>query len=108
MTQYLASPRLVHLEGLYHVFKYIRNQDMSRVVFDKFQPKFDENAFVLETMERKEFYGDIEEEIPPRISDPLGKSVHTTCFVNANHAGNVVTLIFQTGVLVYAINAPIV
>ena len=33
-------------EGLYHMFEYLRNNEMSRVVFDTFQPKFDESEFV--------------------------------------------------------------
>ena len=45
ISQYLASLILVHLGGLYHMFEYISNHEISRVVFDPFQPKFDEIAF---------------------------------------------------------------
>ena len=46
MSQYLVSPGLGNLEGLYYMFEYLINNEMSRVVFDTFQPKFDESEFV--------------------------------------------------------------
>ena len=48
------------------------------------------------------------EELPPSIPVALGRSVHTTCFVDANHAGNVVTRLSHTGVLIYLMNTPII
>ena len=39
---------------------------------------------------------------------PLDKISHTTCFVYANHAGSIITWRLQTGVLIYAMNAPII
>ena len=38
----------------------------------------------------------------------LGRIVHTTCFVNANHTGNVVTILSHTVVLIYVMNTPII
>jgi hypothetical protein len=108
MSQYSASPRLGHLEGLYHVFAYLRKHLMSRVVFDPHQTKVDESAFASGKTDWKDFYGDVEEELPPGMPEPLGKSAHTTCFVDANHAGNVVTRRSHTGVLIYVMNAPII
>ena len=42
------------------------------------------------------------------MPEPLGKSVHTTCFVGANQSGNVVTRRSHSGVLIYLMNAPII
>ena len=42
MSQYSASPRLGHLEGLYHIFGYLRKHEMSRIVFDPKRPDIDE------------------------------------------------------------------
>ena len=36
-------------------------------------------------------YGDIEEEVPPDIPNPLGKLIQTSSFFNANHYHNFVT-----------------
>ena len=79
---------------------------MSRVVFDPSQPKIDESVFASGKTDWKDFYEDIEEELPPGMPEPLGKSAHSTCFVDANHAGNVVTRRSHTGVLIYVMNAP--
>ena len=37
-----------------------------------------------------EFYGDMEEELPPNMPKPWGHSVTISAFVDANHAGNIV------------------
>ena len=50
----------------------------------------------------------MEEELLPRMPELLGKCVHTTCFLNANYAGNVVTRRSHTGILIYVMNAPII
>jgi len=38
-----------------------------------------------------EFYGNIKEELPHDMLEPLGKAVRISYFVDANHAGNVIT-----------------
>ena len=37
------------------------------------------------------FYGEIEEELPPGMLEPLGKSSRTVCFVHDNHVSNILT-----------------
>jgi hypothetical protein len=37
------------------------------------------------------FYKNLEEELPPKIPEPLGKSVTMQVLADANHAGNIVT-----------------
>ena len=108
ISQYLAPPRLGHLEGLYHIFGYIRKDEMSKLVFETFQPKVYESLFVSGTMEWKYLCGYIKEDIPPGMLEPLVKIAHTACFVDDNHIGSVVTQHFHTGVLIYAINSPII
>ena len=60
------------------------------------------------TRDWKDFYEDTEEELPLGIPDALGKSAHTACFIDSNHAGNVITRCLYTGVLIYVINATII
>ena len=107
MKQYLASSQFVHLEGLYHIFEYHSNNEISRVVFNTFQPNIHESLLASGTMDWKDSYGDIEEELPYRMPKPLGRITQMTCFVDAKHAGKLVTWCSYTGVLVYVINAPI-
>ena len=42
------------------------------------------------------------------MPEPLSKSAHTTCFVDSNHSGSVVTWSLHTGVLIYVMNTPII
>jgi len=55
-----------------------------------------------------DFYGDVSEAIPPKMPKPRGNPVNTTCFVDANHAGNLVTRRSQTGILIFVMKSPIV
>lgn len=41
------------------------------------------------------------------MPEPRGHAVDITCFVDANHAGNLVTRRSHTGILIYVQNAPI-
>jgi hypothetical protein len=42
------------------------------------------------------------------MPEPLGSSINMTAFVDANHAGNVVTRRSHTGIIIYLQNTPIV
>ena len=81
---------------------------MSRVVVDPFQRKVDESVFTSGATECKVFYGYNKENLPPGMSKPLGKISHTTCFVDDNHDGNVVTWHSHIGALIYVTNATII
>jgi hypothetical protein len=56
----------------------------------------------------KEFYGDVEEELPRNMPKPQGNKVIISAFVDANHAGNVVTRRSHTGIIIYVQNAPVI
>jgi len=108
MSQYLASPREGHLEAVYHIFAYLKSHLKFSIVFDPKDIQLDEQAFAaVDIKEWREFYGDVEEELPRRMPEPRGNAVDITCFVDANHAGNLVTRRSHTGVLIFVQNAPI-
>ena len=54
------------------------------------------------------FYDNLEEELPPKMPEPLGHPVYIYVFVDANQAGNLVTQRLHTGILIYVQNSPIV
>jgi hypothetical protein len=109
LSQYLASPREGHLEAVYHIFAYLKANKKCAVVFDPAPVALDEDTFASVSQEEwKEFYGDLQEELPPRMPDPLGKPMDITCFVDADHAGNIVTRRSHTGILIFIQNAPII
>jgi hypothetical protein len=66
----------------------------------------DESAFNNGT-DWKEFYREVQEELPPKMPKPWGQRVTISAFVDANHAGNKVTRRLHTGIIIYVQNAPI-
>jgi Reverse transcriptase (RNA-dependent DNA polymerase) len=107
MSQYSALPREGHLEAVYHFFLYLSKHSKSRLVFDDTTRTVDEVNFMGD-VDWRDFYGEIVEENPIGMQSPLGRSVQNSCFVDANHAGNVVTRQSHTGILIYVQNAPII
>lgn len=115
LSHHQALPRKGHLDALYHLFSYIKNVTYPkgnarwkrRVVFDPTDPKIDLDCLMAD-QDWEEFYPDAAEEIPPDRPEPRGKAVAINCFVDANHAGNVVTRRSHTGILIYVQNAPII
>ena len=69
------------------------------------QIEMDENRFIK--ADWSDFYGDVKEEIPEDAPEPLGEPIRITAFVDADHAGNVVTRRSQTGYLIYCNNSPV-
>ena len=106
LSQQMALPRVGHLEVVYHVFAYLKHHSTSRIIFD------DGDPVPIKPRHAKpdwsSFYDDLEEELPPKMPEPLGNPVHIYVFVDANHAGNLVTRRSHTGVLLYVQNSPIV
>jgi hypothetical protein len=91
LSQHQALPRHGHLEALYHIFAYLKkHENDTRIVFDPKTPNIDKRVFNSDA-DSQDFYGDVREELPPNMPEPKGKSVLISCFVDANHAGNVIT-----------------
>jgi hypothetical protein len=107
MSQYSASPREGHLEAVYHIFAYLACHPNGRIMFDATTPLIDEDCFQHD-VDWKPFYGDVQEEEPIDMPTPLGLPVEISCFVDANHAGNVVTRRSHTGLIIFVQNAPII
>jgi hypothetical protein len=108
LSQHQTLPRRGHLEALYHIFAYLKkHENGARIDFDPKTPDIDERVFNSNANWR-DFYGDVQEEMPPNLPEPKGKSVNISCFVNANHAGNVITRRSHIGIIVYVQNAPII
>jgi hypothetical protein len=59
-------------------------------------------------MDWADFYKPRKEVLPPDMPEPRGDAVQMTCFVESDHAGDVVNRRSRTGVLIYVNRSPIV
>jgi hypothetical protein len=107
LSQHLALPRVGHLEVVYHVFAYLNKHEKLSIIFDPTDP-----VPVTPTQAKPNwspFNDNLEEELPPRMPEPLGNAVNIHVFADAaNHSGNVVTCRSHTGILVFVQNSPII
>jgi hypothetical protein len=77
------------LDQCFHIFAYLKAHSRSRIVLDPIEPTINEQAFIQ--ADWSDFYRDAKEAIPPNAPEPRGNRVVISCFVDADHAGNVVT-----------------
>ena len=61
----------------------------------------------MKISEWQEIYKNLAEELPLNMPEPRGYPVELTCFVDANHAGNVITRRPHTGIIIFVNNAPV-
>jgi hypothetical protein len=75
LLQYQANPRFGHLEAIYHIFAYLKKHpDMGQLAYDLMRPVIDELIF-HHNAEWKDFYGNVEEELPPNMPQLQGHLV---------------------------------
>jgi hypothetical protein len=78
----------------------------ARIYHSETEPNIDERRF--KKVDWSDIYGDVQEELPPRMPKPLGNPVELHCFVDADHAGNLATRRSHTGIIIFINKAPII
>lgn len=106
LSTFQAAPRQGHLDAAYKIFAYLKKHQRSRMLFDSFEVVPDSNLF-SEYETWGDFYFEAEEAIPPNAPPPLGPPIRMSVFVDADHAGNLITRRSHTGILIYLNNAPV-
>ena len=106
LSTQMASPRLGHLQQLYHIFGYLKKSPRKRLFYDPDHPVISESRFIKHDWE--EFYRDAVEEIPLDIPEPRGQEVAIHCFVDASHASDKQNRRSQTGILIFINKAPVI
>jgi hypothetical protein len=89
LASYMALPREGHLDAVFHVFAYLKIKHNSRMVFDPSYPEIDASTF--QEYDWTDFYGDIQEAIPPDRPKSRGKEIDIRMFVDSDHAGDKLT-----------------
>ena len=105
LSAFQVQPREGHLEACYHIFAYLRKHPHFTMIQHPVDIEMNEDRFMQQDW--TDFYGDISEEIPEDAPEPLGRPMKITAFVDADHAGNLVTRRSQTGYLIFCNNAPV-
>ena len=106
MARFSAAPREHHLYIVLRIMAYCKKHIESKIIFEPTPPDF--NDIKWGHYDWKEFYPDaLKEELPPRMPEPLGKSVDISIFCDAAHATCHVTRRSTTGIIIFVNGAPI-
>jgi hypothetical protein len=105
LSSHSALPRMGHLLAAYNVFAYLGTQSKKKLVFDDRRVDIDPECFIQSSW--NDFYPDPDPKLPPNMLPPRGTPVKVTCFVDADHAGDLRTRRSHTGIIIFINNAPI-
>ena len=105
MSTHLAMPRWGHLEQEHHIFGYLKDLTKWKLFFDPQHLELDERSFT--TYNWYDFYRDAKEPVLGDMPVPRGQVVSTHCFVDLDHAANIVMRCSQTGLLLFVNRAPV-
>ena len=101
------SPRQGHLQAMKKVFGYLRNLPKGKILVDIKQPPIRNEVDIKKVHDWTEFYPDAVEDIPKDRPKARGELCTLTCFVDADHARDMVSRRSVTGILVLLNNTPI-
>jgi hypothetical protein len=104
LAAHMAAPREGHLTAVFHVFAYLKNKHNAKLIYDPSYPQIETNDFKNDE-DWKAFYGEVKEAIPPNAPPARGRSVMIRIYVDADHAGNMVTRRSRTGYVQFVNNA---
>ena len=95
MASQVAMPREGHLQQVYHIFGYLKAHHNARIMMDPSYPDIMIEDFKDEDWSK--FYEVEKEPIPSNSPKPIGMEFVIRAFVDADHAGDVVSRRSRTG-----------
>ena len=115
ISQYMALPRLGHLQQALNIFKYIKaDLNQGWLIFDtldydiEWNPMRPNEVYPTErAVAMKELYHETKYPIPYIIPKALGNEANINCFVDSDYDGNSVTRLSHSRVMIYVNMAPI-
>ena len=106
MSSHMALPRVGHLDQLFHMFSYLKRCHNSELVFDPSDRIVDVDRFKEYDWSSSE-YGDVSEALPTNAPESRGLGFVMVVYVDADHAGNVITRRSRTGFIIFLNNSPV-
>ena len=110
LSSFMCNPRTGHLQQALHIFKYLDIHSNNVIAFDPAYldiPNPTDYPHEKRIHEMKVLYPDSEEVVPPNAPEPRGLPVQINCFVDSDHAGDLITRRSHTGIIMYCNLAPI-
>ena len=95
------------MKAMHRVFGYLRNKYKGQILIDTGQPAVRDTIGTTVMQEWKEFSPDAVENIPKDRPKPRGKLCIITCYVDADHARDMVSRKSMSGVLLLLNNTPV-
>ena len=108
MSLHLALPRAGHLKEIYHIFAYLKAHSNTEMVFNPMPVALNMSLFEQHNWLYL-LYGceGLTEELPNNMPKPCGPLMTMQVFVDADHAGDLLTRCSRTGFIVFLNGAPI-
>ena len=106
LSRYSMSPRVGHINAAIRLLRYLKFYSKGRIIYDTSLPNLSSYEWE-EHPNWRDVYPDAEEEIPPDMPKSKGNPVRILCYVDANHAHDVVTRRSVTGIVLLINNTPV-
>jgi hypothetical protein len=100
------APKEGHLKAVNRILAYLKTFPKGRVIIDTSYPNYSEYT-VEDHSSWNDFYPSAEEEIPSNQPISKGSKVRMTVYVDTDHAHDLVTRRYITGILVILNNKPV-
>ena len=92
MSSHLALPRVGHLKEIYHTFAYLKAHSNTEMVFNPTPVTLDTTLFEQQDWSYLPYGCEgLKEELPSNIPKVCGPLMTMQVFVNADHAGDLLT-----------------
>jgi hypothetical protein len=106
MSRFNMAPREGHQKAIKRVLAYLKTFPKGRITIDTSYPSHSEYP-IDNHPNCKDFYPDLEEEIPKGLPKSKGPKVRMAVNIDADHAHDLVTRRSITGILVMLNNTPL-
>ena len=88
------------------MFGYLDKHHNAEMPYDPTEPEIDEALFERQDCTQS-IYGDVKEELPPNMPQPLGRGFRMRTYVDSDHAGESLTRRSRTGFITFLNRAPV-